>query len=190
MKLVKTDGSNQLLEYPYSVSSLKKDHPTVSFPSPLTQNDLIAFDCFIVTEVRPSVEYDSTAYDLESVASLVNGAWVEQWSLVAVTEEETVQRAYKRLRQLDYRGFWKEFTRSASYAALKTAASSDLVSNVLATELISVFSDAKAGNLDTEAMGIGINEALAALGASSSVLATETEDLLADYGLDVFIVAV
>lgn len=187
MKLIKTDGNNQLLEYPYSVSSLKKDHPTVSFPSPLTQNDLTAFDCFIVTEAKPSIEYDSTAYDLESVASLINGAWVEQWSLVAVTEEETVRRAYKQLRKLDYRGFWKEFTRSASYAALKTAASTDLTSNVLATELISVFADAKAGNLDDEAMALGINEALAALEASSSALATETETLLTSYGLDVFI---
>ena len=187
MKLIKTDENNQLLEYPYSVSSLKKDHPTVSFPSPLTQDDLTAFNCFIVTETKPSIEYDSTAYDLESVASLINGAWVEQWSLVAVTEEETVRRVYKQLTKLDYRGFWKEFTRSASYAALKTAASTDLTSNVLATELISVFADAKAGNLDEEAMALGVNEALAALEASSSALATETATLLTSYGLDVFI---
>ena len=187
MKLIKTDEDNQLLEYPYSVSSLKKDHPTVSFPSSLTQDDLTAFNCFIVTETKPSIEYDSTAYDLESVASLINGAWVEQWSLVAVTEEETVRRVYKQLRKLDYRGFWKEFTRSASYAALKTAASTDLTSNVLATELISVFADAKANNLDEEAMALGVNEALAALEASSSALATETETLLTSYGLDVFI---
>ena len=187
MKLIKTDEDNQLLEYPYSVSSLKKDHPTVSFPSPLTQDDLTAFNCFIVTETKPSIEYDSTAYDLESVASLINGAWVEQWSLVAVTEEETVRRVYKQLTKLDYRGFWKEFTRSASYAALKTAASTDLTSNVLATELISVFADAKAGNLDEEAMALGVNEALAALEANSSALVTETETLLTSYGLDVFI---
>lgn len=187
MKLIKTNENSELLEYPYSISSLKKDHPTVSFPSPLTQDDLTAFDCFIVTETKPSIQYDSTLYDLESVASLINGTWVEQWSLVAVTEEETAQRVSRQLKRLDYRGFWKEFTRSASYAALKTAASTDLASNVLATELISVFADAKANNLDEEAMALGVNEALAALEASSPALATETETLLASYGLDVFI---
>ena len=186
MKLVKTDGHSQLLEYPYSISSLQNDHPTVSFPSPLTQDDLTAFNCFIVTETKPSIEYDSTAYDLKSVASLINGAWVEQWSLVAVTEEETVRRTYEQLRKLDYRGFWKEFTRSASYAALKTAALTDLTSNVLATELISVFADAKAGNLDSEAMALGINEALTALQSIDPALVVETETLLAAYGLDVF----
>ena len=62
-----------------------------------------------------------------------------------------------------------------------------MAANVLATELISVFSDAKTGNLDQEAMQVGIDEALAALQGIDPVLVTETEGLLTTYGLDVYL---
>lgn len=184
MKLVKSNSKNELVQYPYSLGELRKEHPNVSFPLPLKAEDLASFNCFIVTEARPSVVYDKTAYDLVSSASLINGAWSEQWSLSEVDEEEKAERKKAELRNLDYKGFWRDFTRTASYAALKTAASSDLSANVLATELISVFSDAKAGNLDAEAMRTGIDETLSTLKSIDKNLATETEKLLASYGID------
>lgn len=181
MKLLKSNSKNELVQYPYSLGELRREHPNVSFPLPLKAEDLASFDCFIVTETKPSVVYDKTAYDLISSASLIDGAWSEQWSLSEVEEEEKIERQKARLINLNYKGFWKDFTRTASYAALKTAASSDLSANVLATELISVFSDAKTGNLDAEAMQVGIEETLSALRSISQTLATETEELLASY---------
>lgn len=101
-------------------------------------------------------------------------------------EEVAEQEEFDKTR-LDYKGFWRAFTRSSSYAALKNAAKVDLAANVLATELISVFSDAKTGNLDQESMQAGVGEALVALQTIDPALATETEGLLADHGLDVYI---
>lgn len=106
---------------------------------------------------------------------------------VPLSAEELAKEEELANAKLDYRGFWRTFTRSSSYAALKGAAKVDLAANVLATELISVFSDAKTGNLDQDAMRAGIGEALAALQTIDPALVVETEELLADYDLDVYI---
>ena len=50
-----------------------------------------------------------------------------------------------------------------------------------------MFSDAKTGNVDQEAMQIGIGEALAALQGIDPAFAAETEELLASYGLGVYL---
>lgn len=185
MKLVKyiakTDSESELIEYPYTVAQLKKENPRVSFPSLITQEVLTSFNCFIVKEARPSVVYDETAYDLVSGVSLIDETWTEKWSLREVDEEEKVVRIESKLLKLDYRGFWKAFTRTSSYMALRAAASTDLTINVLATELISVFADAKAGNLDAEAMETGVDQTLSALRVIDQMLATETEELLSNY---------
>ena len=187
MKLVKyiakTDSESELIEYPYTVAQLKKENPRVSFPSLITQEVLTSFNCFIVKEARPSVVYDETAYDLVSGVSLIDETWIEKWSLHEVDEEEKAVRIEYKLLKLDYRGFWKAFTRTSSYMALRAAASTDLTVNVLATELISVFADAKAGNLDAEAMRTGIDETLFVLKSIDKNLAADAEKLLTSYDI-------
>ena len=187
MKLVKTNESNELLQYPFSLSELRKELPSVSFPYPPTAEDLAPFNCFIVTETKPPINGAKLTHELVSRVELIDGSWVEGWSLEAVSEEEAARRFEVHIRSLDYRGFWREFVRSSSYAALKTAAATELAANVLATELISVFSDAKTGNVDQEAMHIGIGEALAALQGIDPAFAAETKELLASYGLGVYL---
>lgn len=196
MKLVKTNADNELLQYPFSVIELRKKYPSVSFPAPLTQGDLEAvgydgdekvFNYYIVTETKPPVNGSKLTHDQVPSVELQGEEWVEVWSLVAVSEEEAAIRAEAHLHRLDYRGFWKAFARSNSYGALKSAAAVDLSANVLATELISVFSDAKGGNVDTEAMQVGISEAVTALEAIDPALKVETEVLLAEYGLNVYL---
>ena len=186
MKLLKSNSQNEVVKYPYSFSELRGEYPNVSFPQPFSQEALTPFNCFIVTETKPPTDYDYTLFDPVSDVSLVDGVWTVVWSLVAVTEEETARRVEKGLKKLNYAGFWKVFVRSTSYGALKAAASTDLAANVLATELISIFSDAKVGNLDAEVMTVGISETLTALQSIDPALAIETETLLAAYGLDVF----
>lgn len=196
MKLVKTNADNELLQYPFSVAELRKEYPSVSFPAPLTQGDLEAigydgnekvFNYYIVTETKPPINASKLTHDqVPSVVPQGEG-WVEVWSLVAVSEEEAAIRAETHLRRLDYKGFWKAFVRSSSYSALKSAATVDLSANVLATELISVFSDAKSGNVDAEAMQVGISEAVTALEAIDPALKAGTEALLTEYGLDAYL---
>lgn len=189
MKLVKTNESNELLQYPFSLAELRKEFPSVSFPSVPTSEDLAPFNCFIVRETAPPANLSKLTHDLVPHVTFSNEEWVETWSLEPVSEEEASRRNEAHVKGLDYKGFWKAFIRSNSYSALKAAAGVDLAANVLATELISVFSDAKTGNLDQEAMQIGINEALTALQGIDPALVTETEGLLTAYDLDVYLSA-
>jgi hypothetical protein len=187
MKLVKTNENNELLQYPFSLAELRKEFPSVSFPSAPTSEDLAPFDCFIVREAPPPASLSKLTHDLVAHVIFSNEEWVESWNLEPVSEEEAARRAEVHVKGLDYKGFWKAFIRSNSYSALKAAAGVDLAANVLATELISVFSDAKTGNLDQEAMQAGVSEALAALQGIDPALVTETEELLTAHGLDVYL---
>ena len=187
MKLAKVNDQNQVSEYPLSVAEVARALPNVSFPSPITQECLTPFGYVIVKENKPPKGNDPNLFDLASNAQYINEEWIEMWSRSAVSEEETAARVQSSLPSLNYRAFWRAFTRSNSYAALKTAASSDLAKNVLATELISVFSDAKTGNLDVEAMQAGVAEALTALEAVDSALKEETVALLQSHKMDYYL---
>ncbi len=181
MKLLKSNSENEVVKYPYSLGELRKEYPNVSFPNPLTKEALAAYNCFIVTEKKPPTDYNKVTKNITSSIHLVKGKWIQRWTIADATPENIALRTEEQLRRLDYKGFWKAFTRTAAYTALKTAASTDLSANVLATELISVFADAKAGNLDAEAMQAGVNETLVSLRSINETLATETEELLTFY---------
>ena len=187
MKLIKTNENNEPLQYPFSLAELRREFPSVSFPSVPTSEDLEPFNCFIVKETVPFNNASEFTHDLVSNAVFVNEEWIETWSLEPVLEEEAARRVDVYVKGLDYKGFWKAFVRSDSYTNLKTAASTDLASNVLATELISIFSDAKTGNLDVESMQVGINASLAKLETIDPVLKRDTEELLRSYKMDYYL---
>jgi hypothetical protein len=187
MKLLKSNSENEVVKYPYSLGELRKEYPNVSFPSSPTAEDLAPFDCFIVKEKNPPINYDRITKSLVSSVHLFQGKWVQRWTITDATPEDVALRTEEQLRKLDYKGFWKTFTRSASYAALKAAAAVDLGANVLATELISVFADAKSKNLDAEAMALGVTAALSAVQGIDEELGHETETMLAAYDLDAFV---
>ena len=52
--------------------------------------------------------------------------------------------------QLDYKGFWRALTLTSAYSSIKSQASQSLPLNTLLTEFISIFSDAKSGDIDPE----------------------------------------
>lgn len=72
--------------------------------------------------------------------------------------EKPLLDAKEAARKLNYKGFWKQLVRSTAYGVLKTAAKASLEANVMATELISVMSDAKANDLDYEVLQVSLNE--------------------------------
>ena len=89
--------------------------------------------------------------------------------------------AVERMEDADYLGFWMALIRSNVYATIKASAKLDLTANVLATELISLLGDAKAGNVDIEALQVGIWEAVAFL---TPELGTGLNGLMDTYGMD------
>lgn len=185
MFYVKLDIDGNQERYPYTLTDLRRDNPRTSFPKIITDDMAAAFDCLPVVPADPYLEDHTKNYERSAVK---NGeVWEEQWIVTDATPEQIAEREAGRLESLDYAGFWKEFTRSSSYGALKSAATTDLAANVLATELISVFSDAKTGNLDSEAMATGVNEAVNALDLIDPALAIETEAILTNYGLESYL---
>ena len=187
MKLAKVNEANELQQYPCSLYQVRQEFPNVSFPSEITQETLTPYGYVIVKEAKNSVSYDETRYDLTFSAQSFEGEWFETWDRVAVSAEETEKRVAEKLVNVDYKGFWKAFVRSNSYSSLKAAAGTDLSTNVLATELISIFSDAKAKNVDVESMQAGVSATLSALETIDPALKTETEGLLTSHGLDYYL---
>jgi hypothetical protein len=185
MFYVKLDSDGNLERYPYTLTDLRRDNPRTSFPKIITEEMAAGFNC--VPAVPAAAPADDYTKNYERSVFNDAGTWREEWIETDATAEEITDRRAAQLEGLDYAAFWKEFTRSASYAALKSAATTDLSANVLATELIGVFSDAKTNNLDSEAMTLGVNQAVAALQVIDDALVTETEALLTAYGLNVYL---
>ena len=95
-------------------------------------------------------------------------------------QEHLTAQAYLAMKEADYVGFWSALIRSAIYVEIKTSAKLDLGVNVLATELIALLGDAKAGNVDVEALQQGIWEVAAVLSPESN---SSLEAMLLEYGL-------
>lgn len=114
-----------------------------------------------------SPDFDPQTQTLSKLETpvLIDGK-VYKTEVVDLTSEEITANALYEMdriaRGIDYTGFWKQLVRSEAYGTLKAAAKVSLEANVLATELISVFSDAKSDNLDAEVMQVSITEVFSA----------------------------
>ena len=88
---IRTGATNT---WPYSISQLRKDEPSRSFSRSPSDVDLAVYD------VYPVVEAAKPAYDpaiqkvVEVEPALVDGEWIQQWEVVALTTAE--QEAYYR----------------------------------------------------------------------------------------------
>lgn len=97
-----------------------------------------------------------------------------------VQQEYLTAQAYSAMKTANYVGFWSALIRSAIYIEIKSNAQLDLGANVLATELISLLCDAKAGNADVEALQQGIWAVAAVLSPESY---SSLGVMLDEYGL-------
>ena len=180
-----------------TVSQFKALHPNTSFPKQVSVQTLDSYGYDpVLNGVQPIPgEYEVVVRD---GVEEVGGQWFTKFAVVdmfqdLVDEENTVVKTVQeqkdeydakllahRLKAADYKGFWRSLIRSNTYAALKASAKVDLEANVLATELISLLSDAKTGNLDAEALQAGIWEVVAAL---TPELTVELQGLMNNHGL-------
>lgn len=85
----------------YSIGQLKADNPQVSFPAMPTEACLAEYNVFLVeTTPAPVVDYMHVAFCAQP-AELVDGKWVQVWSVRDATHDEwsaklLVQRAGMR----------------------------------------------------------------------------------------------
>ena len=90
MFYVLTDGDDNVVRYPYTLTDLKRDNPGTSFTKTVGNETAAAFNCFLVTPTDPPA-YDHTV-NLERTAALQSTEWVEQWFTTPATSEEIAQR--------------------------------------------------------------------------------------------------
>lgn len=64
--------------YPLTLTDLRRMHPNVSFPAQISDEDAASFGFYAVQETpQPEGQFQT----VERSAALVDGAWVEQWTV-------------------------------------------------------------------------------------------------------------
>lgn len=84
---IKLNNGN-IEKYPYSIGELKTNNKDVSFPENIPESLLNTFEVYkVVQQGTPS--FDALTHKLvEETPNLVNGTWYQDWSIVALPEEE------------------------------------------------------------------------------------------------------
>tara|TARA_Y100000004_G_scaffold108186_1_gene121361 strand:- start:340 stop:804 length:465 start_codon:yes stop_codon:yes gene_type:complete len=90
MFYAKIDADGNLERYPYTLTDLKRDNPSTSFPKNISDEIAAGFGCVPVTMVDPPAE-DHTK-NLERSAQQVDGVWQEQWVQTDATAEQIAER--------------------------------------------------------------------------------------------------
>ena len=91
MSYVLTDGSNNIITYPYSIGLLRKDNLNVSFPSSPTDAQLAEWNVFPVQDT----DYPSYNLITESVITanpIYNNGWLQTWEIIQNPQEEIDSR--------------------------------------------------------------------------------------------------
>lgn len=86
MKLAKLNG-NEIAQYPYPRSSLKQEHPHISFPANLTSDALADFGAVIITETAQP-ETTSTQKAVEGQPHFDGAQWLQTWQIVELSAGE------------------------------------------------------------------------------------------------------
>lgn len=119
---------SQVTQYPYTRSDLLRDHPLTTFPDPLTDAVLVDFGMALVAGSEPPA-YDGLTHALsEGTPALVDGTWVQQWTVSPLPEEQAAGnvRSERNLRLADcdwtqlpdaplsaeQRGAWSEYRKA------------------------------------------------------------------------------
>lgn len=86
-----TDGQ---MIWPYSLGQLRADEPTKSFSSNPSDRELAVFGVFrVLPQAQPEID-PATEKAVEVVPVLIDGVWLQQWSVVELSDAE--REAYYR----------------------------------------------------------------------------------------------
>lgn len=88
---VLADG-NKVVKYPYTLTDLRRDNPTVSFPVELPDSLAEEFNVFAVNE-KPQPIFNPETEELVWVnPTFKNNVWEQNWSVKSLSSEEIAQR--------------------------------------------------------------------------------------------------
>ena len=77
---------NGNIRYPYTISELKSENPTTSFPAVLTNEVLESFDVYYVEPTEYSDDYTKNIE--EGTPILSDSSYIQVWNITDATEEE------------------------------------------------------------------------------------------------------
>lgn len=92
---------NQAEKYPYSISQLRNENKNMSFPAKPSDEMLVQFGIFRVTEVIPPV-FTNAQLLVEGTPELIDGVWTQTWSVINKPSEE-VNLLNEKLRTEAYK---------------------------------------------------------------------------------------
>jgi hypothetical protein len=76
---------NNEIQYPYSIENLKMDNKNVTFPSELTENDLLSWDMYEVRQTPKPNNY--TKIVSEETPILIEGVYYQNWVTTNASQE-------------------------------------------------------------------------------------------------------
>lgn len=89
---VLTDGKDTVIEYPYSESQLLLAHPNVSFPVPVPEQLLAAYNVFPVEDVDSPTEDTSTATVVLSHPIKQGEGWIQNWTVTKLAKKDQADK--------------------------------------------------------------------------------------------------
>jgi hypothetical protein len=92
---------NDVVEtYPYTLTDMILDNPTVSFSTSVSDETAARFSVYPVVET-PRPEYDPITQNLIwANPDLIDGVWVQTWAIEPATQEEIAQRLEAKRRSM------------------------------------------------------------------------------------------
>lgn len=85
-------SDNAITKFPYSLEELRSDNPQTSFAWEMSAEELSEWGVYSVEEQNPPAYNEQTESIELQGPSLVNGAWVRVWLVVAASAEEIESR--------------------------------------------------------------------------------------------------
>lgn len=89
--------NNQIEQYPYSISELKRDNPQVSFPAEISDELLVEYGVYKVKQVdSPTFTYKQNVVEGTPINN--NGEWEQNWLLIEKSAEEitNLEESFRR----------------------------------------------------------------------------------------------
>jgi hypothetical protein len=172
---------NQTVEiFPYSIGALRRDNPGTSFPSVPSNETLAEWNVFPVADA-PAPAHNAATQNCNQISpTLEDGEWTMAWEVTDASLEQVNERVRSNA---DYIAFWNALTTGTIYAAIREQSFTSLPVNTLATELIALLGDAKAGRPNEVAIQNNLNAILDA-GPFTSIQLDELQAALVIGNLD------
>lgn len=93
-------NENSSIEFPFSLTTLKKENPNVSFPREMSDELLASYGVYPVTLTKKPAQ-TATQNPVEQTPQQINGVWTQVWAMVDVSPEEAARRAQEAADEAD-----------------------------------------------------------------------------------------